>query len=86
MPLTVQIIMHNPNFEKLRNMKAAQYCHLGVIASTRRRTVINEETFDLNAVQLRKLSNCQLKILKFSGLKFLFRNEKKTHLPLLNQI
>jgi hypothetical protein len=55
MPLTVQIILHNPNFKKLRNMKAAQYCHLGVIASTRRRTVINEETFDWNAVQLRKL-------------------------------
>ena len=56
---------------------AAQYCHLRVISSTRRRTVINEETFDWNAVLLRKLSNCQLKILKFSGLKFLFRNEKK---------
>ena len=76
---------------------AAQYCHLGVIASTRRRTVINEETFDWNAVQLRKLLFYNMRgrkiergLRKFSNfqvLKFLFRNEKKkTHLPRLNQI
>jgi hypothetical protein len=40
---------------------AAQYCHLGVISSTRRRTVINEETFDWNAVQLGILLFCNMR-------------------------
>lgn len=64
---------------------AAQDRHLGVISGTRRRTVINEETFERNAVQLRILFYHEKKREKefqiLALIIYLFLSES-THLPL----